>query len=291
MVLSVMVRPLRIEYPGAVFHITSRGNAREKIYSDDLDRENFLFTLASVVSKYNWLCHAYCLMDNHYHLMIETVDATLSLGMRQLNGIYTQRYNRRHGKTGHIFQGRFKSILLEKESHLAELCRYVILNPVRAGMVSSPDEWEWSSYPSTAGISKCPDYLSISWILELFGAKKSVATTRYRQFVAEGINKKSPWTKLEGQTLLGGEAFVEKFKAHISDQKKIKEISKKQRFAGRPGLAAIFEEATGHKNHTRNRAIYDAHMKHGYTLKDVADYLGIHYTTVSKVVRQIEEKT
>src|SRR4030067_2490661 len=133
-----MARPLRIEYSEAVYHITSRGNDRKKIYSDDEDRENFFGVLETVVKKYNWLCHAYCLMDNHYHLLVETRDANLSIGMRQLNGVYTQLYNRRHRRVGHVFQGRYHAILVQKETYLIELTRYVVLNPVRAGMVAEP---------------------------------------------------------------------------------------------------------------------------------------------------------
>ncbi len=131
-----MARPLRIEYSGAVYHVTSRGNARSDIFHSDHNREEFLFILDTVVRRFNWLCHAYCLMDNHYHLLIETPDGNLSLGMRQLNGIYTQKYNYLHGKTGHVFQGRYKAILVDKESYLLELSRYVVLNPVRAKMIS-----------------------------------------------------------------------------------------------------------------------------------------------------------
>lgn len=127
-----MARPLRIEYPGAVYHLTSRGNRQEAIFQDDEDRYGFLDIFGKTVRRYNWICHAYCLMDNHYHLLVETPDGNLSLGMRQLNGLFTQLINRRHGKVGHVFQGRFKSILVEKEAHLLELCRYVVLNPVRA---------------------------------------------------------------------------------------------------------------------------------------------------------------
>jgi REP element-mobilizing transposase RayT len=110
-----MARPLRIEYPGAVYHVTARGNARRKIYMDDTDRQQFLAILGSTIGKYNWLCHAYCLMDNHYHLLIETPDPNLSLGMRQLNGVYTQFFNRQHKRPGHVFQGRFKAILVDKK--------------------------------------------------------------------------------------------------------------------------------------------------------------------------------
>ncbi len=130
-----MARPLRIESPGAVYHLTSRGNARNSIYLDDNDRQRFLAILGNVVDRYNWLCHAFCLMDNHYHLLIETLDPNLSLGMRQLNGVYTQGFNRAHNRVGHVFQGRYKAILVEKDEHLLELCRYIVLNPMRAGVI------------------------------------------------------------------------------------------------------------------------------------------------------------
>lgn len=137
-----MARPLRAEYPGAIYHITSRGNARQPIFEDDEDRKAFQVLLESLVSRYNWLCHAYCLMDNHYHLLVETPDGNLSEGMRQLNGIYTQSFNGRHGRVGHVFQGRFKAILVGRENYLLELCRYVVLNPIRAGIVRSPGRYK-----------------------------------------------------------------------------------------------------------------------------------------------------
>ena len=149
-----MARPLRIQYDGALYHITSRGNARKAIYRDDEDRRIFLDILFNVNKRYNWICHAYCLMNNHYHLIIETPDGNLSKGARQLNGVYTQTYNKRHHRVGHIFQGRYKAILVEKESHLLEVCRYVVLNPVRAKAVARPEEWRWSSYRGTSGMEK-----------------------------------------------------------------------------------------------------------------------------------------
>src|SRR3989339_1664941 len=130
-----MTRPLRIEYPGAVYHVTSRGNEKKAVFKDDQDRESFLNTLYRVNKRYNWLCHAYCLMTNHYHLLIETPNANLSTGMRQLNGVYTQALNRRRNRVGHVFQGRYKAVLVQKDNHLLELCRYIVLNPVRAGLV------------------------------------------------------------------------------------------------------------------------------------------------------------
>lgn len=283
-----MARPLRIEYPNAVYHVTSRGNARNKIFLGDQDRENFLSVLDAVVKRYNWLCHAYCLMDNHYHLMIETPDANLSRGMRQLNGVYTQKYNWWHSKTGHIFQGRYKSILVDKENYLLELCRYVVLNPVRANMVEKPEEWKWSSYGATAGLKTVPNYLTADWILGLFSNNKAEAQKRYRKFVREGIHTGSPWDDLQGQILLGEEGFIEKYKDLLSDKEQIKEIPRPQRYVSRPRLAKLLSKED--KTTRRNRGIHSAHVKYGYTLKEIADHLEIHYTTVSKAIKGLEEK-
>lgn len=281
-----MARPLRIEYPNAVYHITSRGNARGKIYKDNKDRELFLETLGSVIKRYNWLCHAYCLMDNHYHLMIETPEPNLSKGMRQLNGVYTQTYNRRHKETGHIFQGRYKAILVEKEEYLLELCRYVILNPVRAGIIKRPEEWQWSSYLATIGKAKTPEYLTTDWILSQFGSKRRKAQKRYAEFVKTQSIKGTPWGGLEGQILLGEEDFIKRFKGLLSDKKEIKEIPRRQRYVGRPELSKLFIKAQN-RNKTKE-AIYHAHIKYGYTLKEIADYLKVHYTTISKIIKEVE---
>jgi len=160
-----MARPLHIQFEGAVYHVTSRGNARQDIFIDDEDRGVFLSTLGEVVDRFRWICHAYCLMSNHYHLLIETPSPNLSRGMQLLNGVYTQRFNRRHERFGHVLQGRYKAILVEKESHLLELARYVVLNPVRAKMVRSVRDWPWSSYRATAGQTDIPSFLQVDWIL------------------------------------------------------------------------------------------------------------------------------
>ena len=144
-----MARSLRIEFPGALYHITSRGDGQERIYTSEEDRYLFLNTLSEVCLRCTWVCYAYCLMNNHYHLLIETPAGNLSKGMQLLNGIYTQKFNRIHNRVGHVFQGRFKAILVDKDSYLLELSRYIVLNPVRAQMVTSPHEWKWSSYLAT----------------------------------------------------------------------------------------------------------------------------------------------
>ena len=141
-----MARPLKIEFAGALYHITSRGDRREDIYRDNEDRQQWLEILGQVCERFNWVVHGYCQMTNHFHLLAETVDGNLSRGMRQLNGIYTQKFNRRYHESGHLFQGRYKAILVQKEAYLLELTRYVVLNPVRAKMALRPENWVWSSY-------------------------------------------------------------------------------------------------------------------------------------------------
>ena len=152
-----MARPLRLELAGALYHVTSRGDGREDIFHTDEDRVAWLETLAQVCKRFNWVCHAYCQMTNHYHLLVETPDANLSKGMRQLNGVYTQRVNRTHGRVGHVFQGRFKAVLVDKDNYLLELSRYVVLNPLRAKMVRRVEQWRWSSYLATCGQVTKPD--------------------------------------------------------------------------------------------------------------------------------------
>jgi REP element-mobilizing transposase RayT len=200
---------LRIEFPGALYHLTARGNARASIYLDDRDRRLFLDIVGEVVERYLWRCYAYCLMPNHYHLVVDTPQANLSRGMRQINGLYTQRYNRRHNRIGHAFQGRFKGILVERESHLLELARYVLLNPVRAGMVANPEDCRWSSLRATLGLAPAPAWLRPGAMVAPFGTR-----ARYLEFVREGIGAASPWEALRG-ALLGSDAFVERIGSRL----------------------------------------------------------------------------
>ena len=179
-----MSRPLRIEYDGALYHLTTRGNERRPIFKDDGDRQLFLTTLAQVTERFHWICHAYCLMSNHYHLVVETPDGNLSKGMRQLNGVYTQAYNRRHHRIGHLFQGRFKGILIQKDSHYLEVCRYVVLNPVRAKAVKHPRQWPWSSYRATGGQTPPPRCLTVDEVLSHFGQRRGLAQEKYREYRA-----------------------------------------------------------------------------------------------------------
>jgi putative transposase len=274
-----MARPLRVEFSGAIYHLTSRGNARQKVFFTDADRELFLDTLTGVVSRYGWICHAYCLMANHYHLLVETPKANLSLGMRQLNGMYTQSFNRRHNRVGHLFQGRFKAILVEKESYLLELCRYIVLNPVRVKGKGEIGAWKWSSYRATAGLASVPEFLSTDWILEQFGKNRAKAQKQYRTFVREGLESR-PWEELKGQIYLGSEAFIER---HSPGNQELKEIPRVQLKAVKPSLERIFAKSG-------KRAIVQAYREHGYRLQEIAAHLGVHYATVSRRLKQMEQQ-
>ena len=282
---ACMTRPLRLEYPGAIHHITSRGNAQAAIFLDDEDRNAFFAVLAECIARFGWICHAYCLMDNHYHLLIETPDANLSAGMRQLNGIYTQRFNRRHSRSGHVFQGRFKAILVERESYLLELCRYIVLNPVRAKMVKNVSQYAWSSYPATMGEAPAPQWLCTGWILSQFGNRRSVARRRYCDFVAEGVRAASPWNKLKGQVLLGSDPFVNELKSLLEASGGLQEFPRAQRLMNRPTLDALFPDHVKARKALRDDAIHKACVDFSYSMADIARAAGVHYSTVSRVLK------
>jgi len=280
-----MARPLRIIFPGAVYHVTSRGNNKKKIFTDAQDREDFLKVLNQVKTRYHWLCHAYCLMDNHYHLLIETPDGNLSIGMRQLNGVFTQLFNKRHGKVGHLFQGRFKGILVQKDSHLLEVSRYIVLNPVRAKLIKNPNQWKWSSYAATAGQRSKPPYLTVDGILGQLASKRKKAEGLYREFVRAGIRSESIWKDLRAQSILGEDSFVKRLKDHLTGKEAISEISKSQRFINRPPLEKIFTAEVIRKKGIRNDRILKAVERHGYTQKQISEHLGLHFSSISRIIR------
>lgn len=283
-----MSRPLRIEFPGAVYHITSRGNGKQKIFFKDNDRKIFLSLLWEVVEREKWICYAYCLMDNHYHLLIETKRANLSRGMRELNGVYAQKLNYIKDSVGHVFQSRYKSILVEKDNYLLELCRYIALNPVRAGIVEQPEDWKWSSYRATLGLIETPKHLNVLWVLNNFDEDIEKSRKKYEKFVLEGMEKESPWSELRGRVFLGSKQFMEKHEERLSQKKTEKEITKEERFANRPSLDEIFKNIKTKKK--RNREIYKAYEKHRYSLKEIGDYFDIHYSTVSRIIKKIKEE-
>jgi len=218
-------------------------------------------------------------MTNHYHLLVETPDANLSKGMRQLNGVFTQTINKKHHRVGHLFQGRYKSILVDKDAYLLELCRYIVLNPVRAKMVDSPAQWPWSSWHSMVGKIASPVWLATDATLHLFDSNRSHAIKEYIEFVANGEGL-SIWDNLQQQVFLGDDDFIEK---HLNMQDELtgnlKEIPFKQR--RKPALSLIQYQQ---QSSSRNEAIFLAYESGGYTLKQIGDHFRLHYSRVSRIV-------
>ena len=203
--------------------------------------------------------------------------------MRQLNGVYTQRFNRAHGRVGHVFQGRYKAILVERDSYLLELARYVVLNPLRAKMVKRLEDWPWSSYLATCGQAPCPKWLQTDWILAQFGRRRSSAIAKYVSFVHEGARLPSVWTQLQGQIYLGSEDFVRKMQAHLEQKPALDEIPRAQRRALTQPLSE-FE-----RRYPRNEAMARAYLSGQHSMAEIAKYFGVHYSTVSRAVRQHED--
>lgn len=252
---------------------------------DDQDRYAFLELLADIVSDLGWICHAYCLMNNHYHLIIETPNANLCKGMRQLNGVFTQASNRRHDQVGHLFQGRYKSIIVDADAYLLELTRYVALNPVRAGMVKDVSQWAWSSYRAMAGLEGVPAMLSVEPVLACFSPDESEAQQLFASFVAEGVNKQDLWSELQHQIFLGHDDFVAKAQAQAKNLCLDSNIPKVQQQAPAKSIKEISDE---HEN--RSDAIVAAYQTGVYSYSQIANYFNIHFTTVGRIVRS-ERKT
>jgi len=279
-----MARPLRIQFPGALYHITSRGDRREDIFLSDEDRSLFLEVYSRTAERFGWLCHAYCLMSNHYHLVIETPLPNLSAGMAYLNGVYTQKFNRKHKKVGHIFQGRFKAILVERNSYLLELLRYVVLNPVRASMVADPGKWIWSSYCATAGFSERPEWLNISWVLSCFEDDVVKARQQYVSFIHLGMKwGESIWDDLKKQIYLGSDEFVDEMQELSLKDQGLDDIPREQVSSVRRKM----EEFLSYSN--KREGMARAYLEEHYTLKEIGRAFGVHATTVSRVVKRWED--
>lgn len=284
-----MARPLRLQFPGGIYHVTARGNEQKPIFLDDADCVAFLRVLASVVERYHILCHAYCLMGNHYHLLVETPDANLSRAIRQLNGVYSQRFNRRHDRTGHLLGGRFHAVVVRRDAQLREVSRYIVLNPARAGLVSDPAEWRWSSYRATVGDAPIPAFLTADWLLALSGiAERGGAQRAYRAFVRAGLEGAADAPGLAGGALTSlRQVLVTPVGMDGGAVPKLREVPRAQRFAGRPTLGELFSEV--HSRADRNARCTVAVRSFGYTLRELADFLGLHYATVSRVLEQSDK--
>jgi REP element-mobilizing transposase RayT len=281
-----MSRPLRIEFPGAVYHVTSRGDRRERIFVDDVDRRSLLAVVAQGTERFEAEVLAYCLMGNHYHFVLHTREANLSLLMRHINGVYTQRFNRRHGLVGHLFQGRFKAVLVDRDAYLLEVCRYVELNPVRAGIVRAPGDWAWSSYRAHAGQVEAPEWLDTAglhahWLGRDAATPEETASAQafYARWVAQGRDVRLWEQALNQQVFLGDDAFVQRLQALLSAQQAVApNIPKTQRRSPKSFAAWLHE--TGH----RDQALHLAHAESGLSLTVLAAEVGLSVARVSQIV-------
>jgi putative transposase len=269
-----VARPLRVLYPGAVYHVVARGNERRAIFGDQSDYHRFLELLELGIGRHGWLCHAYCLMTNHYHLLIETPRANLPEGMRHLNGCYTQDFNRRHNRVGHLFQGRYTGVLVEKEKRLLSLVRYIARNPVSARMCAQPQDWRWSSYAAMIGERPAPTWLTTDWLLGQFGSTREQARHALRSYVERG--EADPEPAVRG-VFLGSDEFVREQTSALTG---IPEIPRAHWQPFRPPLSALFAIPGG--------PISVAYREWGYTMREIAEYLDCHYSTVSRRLRESE---
>jgi putative transposase len=289
-----MARPLRIEYPGAFYHVTSRGNEKKDIFRDTKDRQRFLRYLESATKRYGASMHVYCLMSNHYHLLLETPKGNLSQIMRHINGAYTTYFNVRHQRAGHLFQGRYKAILVEFDEYAKELSRYIHLNPVRAGIVENPGKYPWSSYQYYVGHRKAPEWLVAGFILSYFSKKVFSARKTYREFVQTfiGPEYESPLQNVVASTILGSSDFVQKIKERYVDTEKVDR-----------NLPALRELSTGitvervktevesvfgnDAKLSRKVSLYVCHRYSGLKLKEIGNHFGIGESGVSEASRRV----
>jgi REP element-mobilizing transposase RayT len=281
-----MTRPLRIEFPGALYHVTSRGDRGEPIFANDDDRRQFLNVLAEAVARFDAEVLGFCLMGNHYHAVVRTRQGNLSRLMRQVNGVYSQSFNRRHRLTGHLFQGRFHSVVVDRNAYLAEVCRYVELNPVRAGLVDVPSDWPWSSYRAHVGLDAVPAWLDTIGLHGYMLGRDAIcdddtrrAQEMYAALVAEGAGD-CLWKRgLRQEIYLGDEAFIEEVQARISrEQAATPEIPRAQR--RKPTTLAQWIAS----DTSRTEILRRAHAQGGLTMTEMARELNRSIAWVSRLI-------
>lgn len=295
-----MARPLRIEYEGAHYHVTSRGNERKAVFRDDTDRQKFLELIGRAVEQFGIRVHAYVLMDNHYHLLIETPRGGLNRALRYLNGVYTQAFNRRHKRVGHLFQGRYKAILVEKDAYLLELSRYIHLNPWRVNRGTDPIKYRWSSLGPYVGTRAAPPWLTVREVMSQFGSR---GKRGYREFVAEGIKEgiRTPWDELRGQAVIGSEEFVEGVMSRHGGKarKKTEIVGRKELVGVKPEaiMAAVGKyygikpeemKARGWR-YTEPRYVASYLMRrYGFMgLREIGERVGLHFSAVGNSVQRV----
>ena len=288
-----MARPLRIEYEGAFYHVMNRGLERREILQEERDYEKFLELLEDTHQQYHFKVHSYCLMPNHYHLYLETPQGDLSRGMRHIDGIYTQVFNKRRRRVGPLFQGRYKAIVVEKESYSLEISRYIHLNPVKAKMVERPEQWKWSSYRMFLGKEKKREFLETDWLLGQFAKKGMRARGLFHQFTLEGLKESWEPGKEKQGCVLGGMDFCNWVRHEFLEEKEDGEIPELRQWQKKASLEEI-EEVISKLSETETRIkkklrIYAMRKYGGLSLKEIGEKMGgVSYSGVSRVVERLE---
>ncbi|MGQ0640971.1 MAG: transposase [Gemmatimonadaceae bacterium] len=274
-----MSRQLRLEFPGATYHVVARGNNRESIARDERDVAAFLASLGATCARYAWRVYCWCIMPNHYHLVLETTAATLSVGMRRHNSTYAQLFNKRYERVGHVFQGRFKALVVADETYLRTVLRYVELNPWRAALVRHPVEWPWSSIHLSFGYAPAPSWSAVREIWGLFGATENEGMARYREFLLDGMQSPPESLPVSHALVIGDDHAAVELQARVRHSQMSAEVPREQRYLA-PSIDALFFQ-----HNDVDEAIGDAYAR-GFSLRAIASYLGLHYSTVSKIARR-----
>ena len=266
--------------PGALYHVMSRGNAKQQIFAGDEDYQHFLDLLSATASRFSVLCHAYCLIWNHFHLLLVPGAPPLSRMMQQLNSAYGQWFNRRHERVGHVFQGRFKALIVDRDTYFLQVLRYIVLNPVDAELVSDPAKWRWSSYRATAGLAVAPPCLALDFVWRMFDPDVGRARRLFVDFVGAGAGPTLP----ERPVVLGSTVSTAQVGVALTPYKEIRDISRGERFAGRPGLHELF--TASREGSTRDAVMREAFERYGYTLREIGEVVGLHPSTVWRRIRK-----
>ena len=292
-----MARALRIQFPGAFYHVTSRGNERQPVFKSSRDRKKFLSYLESATERYGAVVHVYCLLDNHYHLFLETPLGNLSKIMQHINGAYTTYFNIKRKRSGHLFQGRYKAILVEADAYAKELSRYIHLNPVRASMVKTPEEYKWSSCRYYTVERKAPAWLQRGFILSYFHTKPVAAMKMYRNFVQRLLDRQyqSPMAELSHSVILGSTEFVDEIRDRFLRGKPAdRELPPLRETITRPGLDDIEEVVTAtlqqDKKLARQVNLYLCLRYSGKKLREIGERFGVSESGVTQASRRIRTK-
>jgi REP element-mobilizing transposase RayT len=268
-----MARSVRLEFAGAVYHITSRGNESRPIFRSKRDRTTFLSFLGQAAKRFDWSVTAWVLMTNHIHLVIQTREPNLSRGMQWLNGSYAGWFNQQYQRSGHLFGGRFKAFLIDTETYFTEVLRYVVLNPVRAKMVARPEDYRWSSYRATAGLEAAPDWLDIAAALTSFAADANLARTNYGRFVAAKVESTDRlWDKLINGIYLGSEEWAKRIRRIVEAKPRSTDHPRVQRAVGRPKMHAVISAVA----HSANVDAAELRIARGGPLRRLIAWVGWH---------------